>query len=453
MNSAKYAQMALTLSKLLSDERLAFEMRTFVTTVAVLILALGAAVGPAAAVDVGDRVELVSTNPAGVPLHDRSGNSFRGERAADKANATIVGSTQNGQWLQIRLDDGRVRWIIRKYVGHVVSDIGSQPIQGGEAQVWESPEGCREIVDSGGRMGARTSANLRLATWNIRWFPDGENHPKGKDATKFLNMAWLKCALAWLNVDIVAVQEIKKNTSADEQLEVLAEGLTAELGGEWQTSMQDCGHKGAQRVGFLWDAERVALSNIGSLWRFNARATSPDKPCEPGRRRPGHYARVEASGGGVDFHLVSVHLKSGTKEEDRASRVTALRRIPEAVAPLLPVDGDIIILGDFNTMGSGNDASSRAEIDALRDSLGGQIPSWRHVEADPACTEYYKGKGKWLDHVVATSGMTEFGAHTAKVTGYCGVAGCGALQQPMPRAYLELSDHCPDRSRRDKYRH
>ena len=55
-------------------------------------------------------------------------------------------------------------------------------------------------------------------------------------------------------------------------------------------------------------------------------------------------------------------------------------------------------------MGSGDDASSNAEIAALRERLGGQIPSWRHVEAEPACTEYYKGKGKWLDHVVATSG-------------------------------------------------
>ena len=293
-------------------------------------------------------------------------------------------------------------------------------------------------------MGARTSANLRLATWNIRWFPDGGRNAQGNEATKRLDIAWLTCTLAWLNVDIVAVQEIKNNPSADEQLEILANGLSAELGGNWRTSMQCCGHKGTQRVGFLWDAERVALSHIRSLWRFNAKATSPDNPCEPGRRRPGHYARVEASGGGADFHLISVHLKSGTREEDRASRVAALRRIPEAVARLLPVDGDIIILGDFNTMGSGDDASSRAEIAALRERLGGQTPSWRHVEAEPACTEYYKGKGKWLDHVVVSSGMTEIGAGAAKVTGYCAVAGCGALPRGrMPRAYRELSDHCP----------
>ena len=224
-------------------------------------------------------------------------NSFRGERAADKASATIVGSARSGQWLQIRLDDGRVRWIVRKYVGRVVSDIGSQPIQGGEAQVWESPEGCSGGRGLRGSNGCPHFGESSVATWNVRWFPDGENNSKGKDATKRLDMAWLKCALAWLNVDIVAVQEIKKQFLCGR-----AVGRFSRMGwpqnsvGEWRTSMQGCGHKGAQRVGFLWDAERVALSDIRSLWRFNARATSPDNPCEPGRRRPGHYARVEASG-------------------------------------------------------------------------------------------------------------------------------------------------------------
>ena len=95
-------------------------MQTLFSAVLVVILLLGAGVGSAGAVDVGDRVELVSTRSDGVPLHERSENSFRGERAPNQAYATIVATVQNGQWLQIRLNDGRVRWIVRKYVGRVV---------------------------------------------------------------------------------------------------------------------------------------------------------------------------------------------------------------------------------------------------------------------------------------------------------------------------------------------
>ena len=81
---------------------------------------------------------------------------------------------------------------------------------------------------------------------------------------------------------------------------------------------------------------------------------------------------------------------------------------------------------------------------ALRTTLGGQTPSWRHVDVEPACTEYYKGRGGWLDHMVATSGMTEIAGGAARVTGYCPVADCHPLPRDrMPRAYRELSDHCP----------
>ena len=292
-------------------------------------------------------------------------------------------------------------------------------------------------------MDARTSENLRLATWNIRWFPDGKKSRKD-DASKSLDIAWLTCALAWLNVDLIAVQEIMNKPAADKQLEVIVNGLNAALGGDWRVSMQSCGYRDAQRVGFLWDENRVTLSDIRSLWHFNAKATSPDDPCEGGRRRPGHYARVEASGGGADFHVISVHLKSGASKNDQDSRQTALSRIPEATAQLSQNDADIIILGDFNTMGHGGDRSAEEEIAELQERLGIQTPPWRHVQLKPACTEYYKGKGVWLDHVVATSAMTEIADGAAKVTGYCAAAECSPLPRDrMPRAYLELSDHCP----------
>ena len=58
--------------------------------------------------------------------------------------------------------------------------------------------------------------------------------------------------------------------------------------------------------------------------------------------------------------MISVHLKSVPTEVDQGARETALSRIPQAVAPLVGVDADIIILGDFNTMGIRGYSSAEA---------------------------------------------------------------------------------------------
>jgi exonuclease III len=60
----------------------------------------------------------------------------------------------------------------------------------------------------------------------------------------------------------------------------------------------------------------------------------------------------------------------------------------------------------------------------------------------PNCTEYFEGKGGTLDHVVVSVGMQEVAA-TARVTGYCALAGCADLPGAMPAASERLSDHCP----------
>jgi hypothetical protein len=60
----------------------------------------------------------------------------------------------------------------------------------------------------------------------------------------------------------------------------------------------------------------------------------------------------------------------------------------------------------------------------------------------PNCPEYFEGKAGALDHIVASTGMREVAA-TARVTGYCAVAGCAPLTGPMPAAAARMSDHCP----------
>jgi endonuclease/exonuclease/phosphatase family metal-dependent hydrolase len=80
--------------------------------------------------------------------------------------------------------------------------------------------------------------------------------------------------------------------------------------------------------------------------------------------RPGRYAYVKATGDGVDLHAIVVHLKSGSTQAARQEWMTVLSRLDEAVVDLLARDRDIVILGDFNTMGTGTPG-----VGALRSAL------------------------------------------------------------------------------------
>jgi hypothetical protein len=62
---------------------------------------------------------------------------------------------REGRWLQIRLADQRTGWISERYVGRVIA--GSPPPEtAAERLVWASPEGCQQVVASGGRMAPLT---------------------------------------------------------------------------------------------------------------------------------------------------------------------------------------------------------------------------------------------------------------------------------------------------------
>ena len=67
----------------------------------------------------GDCVTLSATHPAGVPVHDRPENSFRGVRIADGAIASVVELAEGGHWLRLQAGttDG---WVVSRYIGTVV---------------------------------------------------------------------------------------------------------------------------------------------------------------------------------------------------------------------------------------------------------------------------------------------------------------------------------------------
>ncbi len=176
---------------------------------------------------------------------------------------------------------------------------------------------------------------------------------------------------------------------------------------------------------------------------MNARATSKNDPCAKGLR-PGYYAWVQSrSPHGADFHLIALHSKSGPTVFAVEDRHRALNQIDKAVAPLLPHDQDVMILGDFNSMGAGDRRSLRYELKSIHRMVRKESPGFKDLSLTPQCTHYFRGRGGQLDHILAASGMTEIMETTARVTGYCSVAQCRPIQGAYPLAYRQLSDHCP----------
>jgi endonuclease/exonuclease/phosphatase family metal-dependent hydrolase len=298
------------------------------------------------------------------------------------------------------------------------------------------------VVSSGGRMSPSHPATLRVGTWNIRWFPRGcpANEACPEKAT---DIPWLACTMAWMHVDLLALQEILATPDAEFSLNALRTELERLTGGSWQVDLQSCGGPSTQHVGFLWNGARVALLQRTDVWELNGAATSPTANACVGNLRPGRYALAKTPIG-VDFHILSVHFDSGTRTRDYDHRRQAAQRIGQiaiGTTPILPLERDMVVLGDYNTMGKGEapPVSAQQELAVFDGELA---PGFCCLSMTPNCMEYFKGKGGTLDHVVVSTGMPEAAA-TARVTGYCAVAECANIAGAMPAASERLSDHCP----------
>jgi endonuclease/exonuclease/phosphatase family metal-dependent hydrolase len=224
-------------------------------------------------------------------------------------------------------------------------------------------------------------------------------------------------------------------------LNALRTALHRLTGGSWQVDLQSCGGSSHQHVGFLWNGSRVALLQLTDAWALNGAATAGTPKACAGNLRPGRYALAKTPIG-VDFHILAVHFDSGTKSRDYDHRRHATQRIDEITighTPILQLDRDV--LGDDNTMGR-EDAPPISAQEELAVFDGELAPGFRHLPMTPNCTEYFEHKAGALDHIVVSAGMQEAAA-TARVTGYCAVAGCAHLTGAMPAAAERLSDHCP----------
>ncbi len=311
--------------------------------------------------------------------------------------------------------------------------------------VWSGPEACTAALAAGKRL-PRAASVARIGAWNVRWFPDGGpgRHPRsGERGLRPTNIGWLACTIAWLGVDVLTLEELKSNPEASGAMVELRERLDRLTGGAWRLELDRCPGAGRQSVGILFDEKRVAASGFRNVDSLN-----PHGGCEENLRPGlGGYFRFP---GGADFHLVAVHLKSGPDRREYELRRASLSGIVSAYREVQSdaPDADVVLAGDFNTMGCPNcrpKIRPDEEIAEMSSTVGGFEVPFRRVASTLECSEYYRGEGTLLDHFVVARAMREVPA-TARVhvEGYCGELGCERFDSHVPpRAYLELSDHCP----------
>jgi endonuclease/exonuclease/phosphatase family metal-dependent hydrolase len=285
----------------------------------------------------------------------------------------------------------------------------------------------------------------RIGTWNVRWFPLGTEH--GDNPDRKTDVPWLACTIASMDVDVIAVQEFVQSAEGRSATQDLLAQLDKLTKGHWRSGFDDCPGQNRQHVGFLYDESRVQVSHAQDVAGLNPGKNACDKNLRPGF---GMYARFKD---GPDLNLVSVHFDSGQTERDLDNRKASLLRLGETAKALSAAehDADLLVLGDFNTMGC-TECDPKLESAAELDSIDTQLEpiALRRVplaKMKTECTEYEnKGKeAKQIDLVLASTQMEEVAADAhLELFGVCKDLTCHSpYNAEHPAALDHLSDHCP----------
>lgn len=260
-------------------------------------------------------------------------------------------------------------------------------------------------------------AGLRVATWNLRNFPDPAQDP-GR----------LRERLHGLDADLLAVQEVHDPAA----LQALLPGFTLAL--------SEHGGRGHQRLGVAFDPQVLALVEPGR--------EHPELSMR-GHVRPGFSVYLRAQAGGPDFHALVVHLKA--MRDGYTLRTQQWSQLADLARDLLRRDPDLIVLGDFNATGPAG-GTPQAELAALEAILGPL--GLRRLAASEPCSAYWDGarRDAWQEpsllDLVWVAGLHEGldAATQVRSLHHCARHHCQSFRStaayPEPD-FVDLSDHCP----------
>jgi endonuclease/exonuclease/phosphatase family metal-dependent hydrolase len=225
-------------------------------------------------------------------------------------------------------------------------------------------------------------------------------------------------------------------------LQSLLHALDVHTGGQWRSEIDDCPDDARQHVGFIYDAARVTLTKPHMIDALN-----PYESACKGHLRPG-YAAYAVFKTGVRMHVVTVHLDSGTEARDHGNRASSLDRLVRMLDDLRlhAVDDDVVMLGDFNTMGcrgcSPRISASEEQL-AIDARLPALTPALKRLNNPLKCTFYNASKAALLDQVIVSQSLAAQGA-SLETSGLCGALSCSHRgYAAFSSAMTRLSDHCP----------
>ena len=306
-----------------------------------------------------------------------------------------------------------------------------------EPSTWTSRSDCEELLSER----TRDAAIPRIGTWNIRYFPDSQEGPQ-TDQDKTTDVPWVACAIASLEVDVLAVQEFKKTDLAIQKQGELVDRLNELTSGDWQIQLAPCNPVEVQHPGFLYDASRVTGSNFREIPILNPNPVC-DNVASPGF---GGYFKLTS---GPDFHLIAVHLTAGNGLagiEGRDYSFSTLQAVVDEAASVV-ADPDIFFTGDFNTSGCPDCSpavSSAQEVAELGQTVAAMATPLRLLGASESCSRHVDSDPPLMDHFVVAQSTAEMpGESVAHVSGICEATACGRLRNWLEDARNRLSDHCP----------
>ncbi len=283
--------------------------------------------------------------------------------------------------------------------------------------------------------GPAADGELRIAHFNLRNYPLDER-PQTPDLgySRRTNICDVEDVLAGLDAQIMGFVEVCDRRRFPPILRRASGGRPMRI------LFSQGGGQGGQHLAVAWNSDIYEL--VEGPIEIN------DIIVKPGLR-PALAVRLRSKAQAeFDFTVVEVHLDSG--RDDLDNRLDQIRLLSAWIDGWVEStgDSDVVVLGDFNTMG-GKGLSPRDELYTV-DSIVGEVGLER-VENATGCSQYWEGPGK-RDGVFRSSLLDLVFVRGLDVVGparswlHCERLQCADLVSRVGEedaTFFDVSDHCP----------
>jgi endonuclease/exonuclease/phosphatase family metal-dependent hydrolase len=283
--------------------------------------------------------------------------------------------------------------------------------------------------------GQPDAGELRIAHFNLRNFPLDERPPSADlGFSRRTNICDMEDVLAGLGAQVMGFVEVCDTRRFPP--------ILRRAGGErpMRILFSQGGGGGGQHLAVAWDGDAFEL--VEGPVEIDAVAVKPGL-------RPALAVRLRSKlDSELDFTVVEVHLDSG--RDDLQHRLDQVRLLANWLKAWFELTGDpdLILQGDFNTMG-GRHVSAENELQQV-DAILAEVGLDR-LDNATGCSQYREGPGGF-DGVFRSSLLDLVYLRGLQATGparswlHCERQQCGDL---ISRAgeedgtFFDVSDHCP----------